>query len=202
MSPPRSRAPRHQFKIEPDFQFYIAFRKRRHNCAFKETKAKEDLTMSEETPGTEVENKTPKKRDALDKIIPILGAVIIMAAAFAYSNVTDVVANDRKALMASIETLDHDPRNLGKDELPRNHWDSTSGYMGDIVTYKDVDVAAGCLLAPSLQGQKYIPVGYTINPFLNTISTVHSLGWYGFDDDLNARFKKTCDAFEVTYPKA
>jgi hypothetical protein len=125
-----------------------------------------------------------------------------MVLAFVYSEKTDPVTNEGKALMESIETLGHDARRLGKDELPHNHWGSTSGVMGSVVTNKDKHVAAGCLLIPSLDGLKYIPVGYTINPFLNTISTVHSLGWYGFDDALNARFKKTCDAFEVTYPKA
>jgi hypothetical protein len=155
--------------------------------------------MSNGATETGIEDKTSKKSGVLDILIPLTGAIIIMAAGFIYSEKTDLVANEGEALKASIETLDHDARKLGEDELPSNHWGSTSGFMGTVVTDKNKHVAAGCILSPSLEGLKYIPVGYTINPFLNTISTVHSLGWYRFDDELNAHFKQKCDSLGDTY---
>jgi hypothetical protein len=103
------------------------------------------------------------------------------------------------AVTSFIDNFDTDTVVLGEGELPQNQWGSTHGLIANMEEYTRDNSAVGCLLVPSLDGPKFIPVVYKINPDLNTIYEILDSSWLRLDDDLDARFKKTCASPDNPY---
>lgn len=148
----------------------------------------------EKSPEFNTEKKTPSKIDLNELVFPLfLLAGALMA--FCIHLQTPAYSGVREKLITSIDVLEHDPRQLGKGEMMLNEWGFSRGLMGSEVPLTGRNIAAGCLLIPSLDGPKYIPAGYSISPSTHTIVKIHDLNFFRLDEEGNARFTQICDDY-------
>jgi hypothetical protein len=137
--------------------------------------------------------KTKPKIDLYDLAFPVFLFIMALVTFFIYLH-TPLYSGVREQLKMSVDVLEQNPRHIGKDQMMANEFGSSNGLMGSEITSTGRNVAAGCLLVPSLDGLKYVPVAYLISPSMHNIYSIRDLGFFMFEEDENVHFTQICDA--------